>query len=340
MVSFKGLELHNKLRMRFTSYMRAAHYSHPGPAPEVLVVGEMEKPTPGPGEVLVRIAFSGINPTDVKARSGAVPRVINDFLIPHQDGSGVIEAVGPGVDPSRVGQRVWLMLSTFGSNYGTAAEYSVTKSEFAQVLPDGCSLELGATLGVPALTAAYSLFADGPIAGQNVLVTGGAGGVGRAAIELAKWAGARVYTTVSSEAKAQIARDAGADIVVNYRNEDPVGALRGQGITRVVEVNLAANMEMDIAIAQPGMKIISYAADGPDPVLPRRPLMSAGVTIEFMLLFNLVKSKFDHAVDSVNKALSDGALTMPPVTYFSFEDVVLAHMALEAGSTERILIRL
>ena len=172
------------------------------------------------------------------------------------------------------------------------------------------------------------------------MITGGAGGVGRAAIELAKWAGARVYTTVSSEAKAERAREAGADVVVNYRNEDPVGALRSQGITRVVEVNLAANMEMDIAIAQPGMKIISYAADGPDPVLPRRPLMSAGITIEFMLLFNLVKSKFDHAVDSVNKALADGALTMPPVTYYSLDDIAPSHTALESGSSERILIRL
>jgi NADPH2:quinone reductase len=300
----------------------------------------MDVPPPGAGEVQVALEYSGINPTDVKARSGAVTRVIDEFLIPHHDGSGVISAVGSGVDPARVGERVWVMNANVGSRYGTAAEYCVVTSENAQALPDDVDLSLGATLGVPAVTAAYCLFADGPIRDTNVLISGGAGAVGRAAIQLAKWGGARVHTTVSSDVKAAIATEAGADVVVHYKNPSEFESLRDQGISRVIEVNLADNLERDIAISQPGMKIISYAADGADPVIPRRALMTAGITIEFMLLFTVEKTKYAAAVALVNQALADGALTMPPAAYYSLGEIARAHLALEAGSTERILLRI
>ena len=320
--------------------MRAAKYHSTGAATKVLEICDVKRPSLEPGDVLVRISYSGINPTDVKARSGAVPRPIDGFQIPHHDGAGVIEAVGAAVDPARVGERVWVMFAATANKYGTAAEFCAVKSEFAQPLPANCEFELGATVGIPAVTAAYCLFADGPIKDTNVLISGGAGAVGRSAIQLAKWGGARVYATVSSDEKAEIARAAGADVVVNYRDDDAQDQLRGQGISRIIEVNLADNMELDIAIAQPGMKIVSYAADGDDPIMPRRPLMGANVTIEFMLIFNVMKSKFAGAVDTVNRALAEGALTMPPVRYFALDDIASAHTALEAGSTERILIRL
>jgi NADPH2:quinone reductase len=213
-------------------------------------------------------------------------------------------------------------------------------NDFAQPLPDSVSLELGATLGVPAVTAAYCLFADAPIAGQAILVSGGAGAVGRAAVQLAKWAGARVYTTVSSDEKMQIATEAGADTVVNYKQKGAVDQLKDRGISRVVEVNLAANLELDLAISQPGMKILSYAADGEDPVFPRRALMYSCITIEFMILYNVQKEKFWAAVESVNQALRDGELNMPPVSYFSLDEIVTAHEKVEAGSSERALLRI
>lgn len=318
--------------------VNGARYRQTGSPREVLAVEDFELPDPGPGHVQVQVDFSGINPTDVKARGGRVASVINEFQVPHHDGAGVITAVGEGVSPDRIGERVWVMLAASGNRYGTAASFCNVASEFARLLPGNVPLELGATLGVPAVTAAYALFSDGPIAGTTVLISGGAGAVGRVAIELAKWAGARVVTTVSSESKAKIARAAGADLVVDYTQPEVANQLAGQAISRVVEVNLAANMDLDIEISQPGMKIVSYAADGDDPVIPRRKLMTACITIEFMLLYNVEKPKFWAAVESVEYALAAGALTMPPVQVLPLADIATAHELVESAAPSRILI--
>ncbi len=317
--------------------MRAAFYEKTGPASEVFQVSEVDLPEPGPGQVRVAISFSGINPTDVKTRGRGLAS-IDEFQIPHQDGSGVIDAVCAGVDSNRIGERVWVMLAANGNRYGTAAQYCIVNSELARRLPDSASLELGATLGVPAVTAAYCLFADGPIAGESVLVTGGAGAVGRAAVQLAKWAGARVFTTVSSEHKAQIAIEAGADVVVNYTEPGAIDQLKDQGISRIVEVNLGGNFELDLAISQQGMKIVTYAADGDDPVLPRRALMTAGITIEFMLLYNIPEHKLWKAVEFVEAALAQGALTAPPITLMPLAEIAAAHIQIEAASINRVLV--
>ena len=198
--------------------MKAAVYERTGPAAEVLRVVDIERPEPGPGEVRVRVHVSGINPTDVKSRGGATPRPIDGFQIPHQDGAGVIDAVGPGGPADRIGQRVWVYLAAAGRRWGTAAEWTVVPGPHAVPLPDGVSLELGASLGVPALTAHHLVFADGPVKDTTVLVAGGAGAVGHFSIEFAAWGGAaRVASTASSPAKAELARQAGAGHVVNYR---------------------------------------------------------------------------------------------------------------------------
>src|SRR5258708_701262 len=191
--------------------MKAALYDRYGPAAEVLKVVEVDRPEPGPGQVRVRMQVSGINPTDWKARAGATPRPIDGFQIPHHDGAGVIDAVGDGVDPGRVGQRVGTWLAASGNRWGTAAQWCVLPARQAVPLPDGASAELGACLGVPAMTAHRCLFADGPVDGKNVLVAGGAGAVGHFAIELAKFGNARVVATVSGPPKAELAREAGAD---------------------------------------------------------------------------------------------------------------------------------
>ena len=195
--------------------MRAAVYRADG----VLAVEDFDAPSPGAGEVRVRVTVSGVNPTDWKARASGV-----EFQVPDQDGAGVIESVGPGVDPARVGERVWIYFAAYQRPWGTAAQYSVVPAE--QAVPLGASDELGASLGIPALTAYHCLLADGPIEGATVLVAGGAGAVGHAAIELARWSGARVVATVSSDEKASLARSAGADAVVNYRSGDAVEEIR------------------------------------------------------------------------------------------------------------------
>src|SRR6201999_2951542 len=217
--------------------MRAALYRDMGEAAEVFQVNEVDRPEPGPGEVLVRVHASGVNPTDYKARSGAVPRPIDDYQIPHQDGAGVIEAVGAGVDSGRVGAGARLGRAGAGRRCGTAAEWTTVPVRQAVALPDGASFELGASLGVPAMTAHYCLFADGPVTGQTVLVAGGAGAVGHFAIELAKRAGARVVTTVSSPEKGKLAQAAGADAIVNYTDADASTQIKAfaPAVDRVIE---------------------------------------------------------------------------------------------------------
>jgi len=321
--------------------MRAARYAHVGPAAEVLSVEHVAIPRPGPNQVRVRMAFSGVNPTDVKSRSGAVPRDMADYQIPHHDGAGVIEVVGANVDPSRIGERVWVMLAASDSVYGTAAEYCVVDVKNVRSLPADASLELGATLGVPAVTAAYCVLGDGPVEGKVVLVHGGAGGVGRCAVQIAKWAGATVVATASTPERQQVALEAGADYVFDYRDPDIMFDIQEAvgSVDRVIEVNLTANLELDIEVSKPGTVIVVYAADGDDPVIPRRRLMTAGITLEFMLLYTVTSEKYAAAVQAVEAALADGALTMPPVQVFDLEDVAAAHEAQEVGAQARLLIR-
>ena len=319
--------------------MRAASYSETGKAADVLQVEEIARPEPGPGEVLVRVYASGINPTDYKARSGAVPRPLDDFQIPHHDGAGVIEAVGPGVDPGRVGQRVWLFLAAAGRRWGTAAEWTVVPERQAGPLPDGASFELGAQLGVPAMTAHYCLFCDGPVNGQTVLVAGGAGAVGHFAIELAKRAGARVVTTVSSPEKAALAKEAGADLVVNYRSPDAVDQIKAFGpIDRVIEVALGANLKLDLAVVRPHATIATYAAEAADPALPVRAFMTVNLTLKFVLLYGVPMAAFEKAAADITAALAAGELTGLPMRKFPLADIAAAHEAAESGVPGKVIV--
>ena len=323
--------------------MKAARYDRYGPAREVLRVEDVERPEPGPGEVRVRVEFSGVNPTDWKSRSGATPRPIDGFQIPHHDGAGVIDAVGADVDPGRVGQRVWLWMAAAGRRWGTAAEWAVVPVYAAVPLPDGVSAELGASLGVPALTAHRCLFADGPIDGQTVLVAGGAGAVGHFAIELAKRAGARVASTVSGPQKAELAAKAGADLVVNYREPDAADQIRSfagaAGVDRVVEVALGANLQLDLAVvARPDARIVCYAADGDDPVLPVRACMNANVELRFVLLYGVPAEALIQAAGDITDALADGALTELPVSRFPLDEIAAAQDAVEHRALGKVLV--
>ena len=320
--------------------MRAALYDSYGTAAEVLRVTEVERPEPGPGEVRVQMALSGVNPTDWKSRSGATPRPISGFQIPHHDGTGVIDAVGDGVDPGRIGQRVWIWMAAASSRWGTAAEWSVVPSGQAVALPAAASAELGACLGVPAMTAHRCLFADGPVEGKNVLVAGGAGAVGHFAIELAKHFGARVATTVSGQEKAELAARAGADLVVNYRDADAAEQLRSFApqMDRIVEVALGANLELDLAVSGPHTHIVDYAAEPTDPVLPVRKCMSANVTLRFILLYGVPAPALAQAAADVSGAIDAGALTELPVTRFPLDQIVAAHQAAEAGAVGKVVV--
>ena len=317
--------------------MLAATYAAEGPA-TVLSVGEVDRPEPGPGQVRVQVIVSGINPTDVKGRAGLTPRPIDGFQVPHMDGAGIIDAVGPGVDSSRIGERVWLMFAAL-TRWGTAAQWSIVPSEHAIRLPQNASFDLGATLGVPALTAAVCLFGTGSLAGRDVLVAG-AGAVGHAAISLARWAGARVVATVSGPQKAAIATQAGAHLVVNYREPGAIEAVKEftDGIDLVVEVALGANLDLDLAVCRRGATVVCYAIDGPDPVIPVRRCMGAGLHLRFMLLYSEPSIELATAIRAVNGAVGAGALGLPPIHRYPLDQVVAAQLAQEAGPVGKILV--
>ncbi len=322
--------------------MLAAIYENSGGS-SVLRVHEVPTPDPGPEEVRVRVAVSGVNPTDWKTRKRAAPPQ-GTFQIPNQDGAGTIDAVGAGVSPDRIGERVWVLLAAH-SRYGTAAEYTIVPADHAIPLPDHASFELGASLGVPALTASYCLNADGPLASQTVLVSGGAGAVGHAAIELARFEDAgHVIATVSGPEKAELARAAGANTVVNYRDHDVVDQIRAAvpyGIDQFVEVALDHNLELDIAVAAPHAVITSYAATEESVAhVPVRQLMGPNLTLRFMLLYTVPPRQLKAAIERTTEALAAGALTTLPIHRFTLEQTAEAHDAVEQGAVGKVVIDL
>ncbi len=311
--------------------MRAAVYRSDG----VISVEDVDTPEPGPGEVRVRVRVSGVNPTDWKARAAGA-----ELQVPNQDGAGVIESVGPGVDASRVGERVWIYFAAWQRRWGTAADYCVVRSD--QAVPFDASDDLGASLGIPALTAYHCLFADGPITGKTVLVQGGAGAVGHHAIELAKWAGARVVATVSSPEKGELARAAGADAVTHYTTDDYALSMQHflpDGADRIVEVNLRANLSDDIGFCAPDAVISSYAGGADDVVsVPVRALMTPNILLRFVLVYTIPRDALQAAVDGVSRALEVGALTTLPLHRFPLERAAEAHDAVEAGAVGKVVI--
>jgi NADPH2:quinone reductase len=323
--------------------MRAAAFSHRGPAHEVLAVRDLPDPVPGPGEVRVRIAVSGVNPTDWKTRGTGDP-LPYPWQVPHHDGAGVIDAVGEGVSAHRVGERVWTYLAAYERPWGTAADFSIVPSTYAVPLPEHISFSQGAGLGVPFITAHRCLALDGPLEGRTVLVAGGAGAVGHASIQLARRAGARVITTVSSAEKAEIARTAGPDIIVNYRDSDAVEQIRAaapDGVDRIIEVALATNLDLDLAVLRRHGSIITYAGEPTrQPILPVRQLMVGNVTLRFMLLYFVPEEPIHDAVREITAALQADDLVGLPEVHFSLDPPADAHAAVEAGAVGKVLIDL
>ncbi|MBI2961696.1 MAG: NADPH:quinone reductase [Betaproteobacteria bacterium] len=321
--------------------MKAVWYEKKGPAAAVLRHGDFPDPEPGPGEVRVKVHVSAVNPTDTKARGGWGGNVEMAFarIIPHQDGSGVIDRAGPGVSPARVGEAVWLYEAQLGRASGTAAEYVCVPSENAVRLPDGVSFETGACLGVPAMTAHRCLFQDGGIQGQTVLVAGGGGAVGHAAILLAKWAGARVVTTVSRAEQEETARAAGADLVVNRKSEDVAARVkeftRGAGVDRVIEVAFEANLDLNRAVLKPNGVISTYSSGLPDsaPRFVFSPVMRQGLTMHFVLVYVMPREAHWAAAREVNAALEAGRYRPHVARVFALQETVAAHEAQESGNT-------
>jgi NADPH2:quinone reductase len=317
--------------------MQAAWYERLGAAGEVLQVGETPTPSPGRGEVLVRVACSGVNPSDAKTRAGLrggdipYPRVI-----PHCDGAGIVEAVGEGVDRGRLGERVWLWNAAWGRAFGTAAQYVALPGEQAVPLPASIDFAEGACLGVPALTAYHSVCSHDGVAGANVLVTGGAGAVGFYAIQIAKLKGARlVVATVSGPEKAVLAAAAGADVVVNYRDQDVVAACveatDAAGIDRIIDVDVSANIAADLAVLRPNGRIVAYGSNAPEVPVPFVPAIMTAATLQFFIVYKLAKKDRNEAIGDLTAWLQAGQIRHNVAERLPLERIVDAHEAIESG---------
>jgi NADPH2:quinone reductase len=321
--------------------MRAVWYERNGAA-DVLHTGEMPDPTPGPGEVRVRMVSSGINPSDWKRRQGLTRRMEFPRVIPHQDGAGVIDRVGPGVPESRLGERVWLYQAQIGRPFGTAAEYTVQPAERVIALPANTSFVEGAGLGVPAMTAHRCVCADGPVTGKTVLVTGGAGAVGHYAIQFAKLQGAQVIATVSSDHKAQLALAAGADATINYRTEDTVQRLMdltgGAGMDHIVEVDFAGNFKVSREVLRSNGVLAVYAAGiAPQPPVPLQ-FRASNITVRFVLVYDMPEPAKHAAVREITQLLEGGKLRHLAGPHFSLESAIQAHQAVEGGAIGKVVL--
>jgi len=326
--------------------MKAASYTQTGPASEVLKIADLPDPTPGPGEVLVRVMASGVNPSDVKARAGLraggsgmpYPRII-----PHSDGAGEIIGVGEGVDASRMGERVWIWNGQWQRAFGTAAELITVPAEQAVPLPNGVSFDVGAGLGIPALTAAHAVFSNGDVTGQKVLISGGAGVVGRLAIQFARYGGADVYATARGENGLSRIKQAGVHHAFDFSAPDVEQQLAQEvgdgGFDRIIEVEFGLNADLDANLIRPRGRIVTFgSALNLRPEIPFYTYLFKGITIEFVLTYLFEGQERRNAEARVHDALEAGALDIPIAQTFSLEDCAAAHEAVEAGGRDGVVV--
>ncbi len=317
--------------------MRAISYSALGPAASVLTLQDLPTPDPAPGEVLVRLALSGANPSDVKSRMGRPGQTAPAFplIVPHSDGAGTIVAVGDGVPATRIGQPVWIWNGQWQRAMGTAAEFIALPAAQAVPLPDGVSPEAGACLGIPGLTAAEAVFRDGDVRGQTLLISGGAGAVGHNAVQLAAWGGANVIATCAPDAADRV-RAAGAAHVLDYRDPDLAAHVLdltgGRGVDRAIEPEFGVNAAMLAQVLRDGGTIAAYgSALNMTPELPFRSYLFKAITVEFLLIYITPMALRAQMIDRLHAALTTGALVPAVHARFALHHTVQAHECIEAG---------
>jgi len=323
--------------------MKAAYYESNGAAREVLRVGEVETPRAGAGEVRVKLATSGVNPSDVKSRAGLARKIAFPRVIPQSDGAGVIDEVGTGVPASRIGERVWIWNGQWKRPFGTAAEYITLPAAMAVPLPDSVSFAEGACLGIPAMTAFHAVMLAGLGKNSSVLVSGGAGAVSQYVIQFAKRTGATVLTTISSPEKAAAAREAGADHTINYKTEDvgaKVKAIAPEGVDALIEMDLTANAKLIPAVMRPRGSVIVYGT-GPEAAVPASFCLVNSIRLQFFIVYELTAAERAAAVGAINESLKGGWLkNRVAQPTFKLADMVAAHEAVEKGTLGNVVVSL
>ena len=322
--------------------MKAAFYERNGTARDVLQIGDVEAPHPGPGEVRVKLAVSGVNPSDVKSRQGSTRKIAYPRVIPHSDGAGVIDEIGDGVSKTRVGERVWVWNGQWKRPYGTAAEFIGLPATQAVALPEKVSFDTGACLGIPAMTAAHAVAIAEIGKGTTILVSGGAGAVSQYVLQFAKAKGAVCLATVSSPEKAKAAQEAGADQTINYKREnvgDRVMELTGKrGVDVVIDMDLTANAKLLPVVLRPKGRVIIYGT-GPEATIPAAFCLVNSIQLLFFLVYDLDATERERAIATIDSALKQGGLLnrVAQPTY-KLADIAAAHEAVERGSLGNVLL--
>jgi NADPH2:quinone reductase len=315
--------------------MRAAFYEKNGPAREVLRVADIETPEPAPGEVRVKLSTTGVNPSDVKAREGRTRKIAWPRVVPHSDGAGVIDMVGEGVAQARVGERVWIWNAQWKRAFGTCAEYVVLPAALAVPLPDAVSFADGACLGIPAMTAYHAIATADAWAGSTLLVSGGAGGVGHYAIQFAKARGAVVIATVSSDAKAKLAREAGADHTIDYKRDNVGAAVMDltdkAGVDAVIEMDIAANAKLLPGLIRSRGTVVVYGTGTPEATIPSQFLLINSIAVKYIFVYELTAEERAAAIGEINRMLAAGKLINNVALTLPLSDIVAAHEAVEQG---------
>ena len=323
--------------------MKATYYERNGSARDVLMVGDVETPHPSPGEVRVKIAVSGINPSDVKSRQGSTRKLTYPRVIPHSDGAGVIDEVGDGVSKTRIGERVWVWNGQWKRPFGTGAEFIVLPATQAVVLPEKVSFDAGACLGIPAMTAAHAIALADVGKGTTILVSGGAGAVSQYVLQFAKAKGAVCLTTISSPDKSKAAQEAGADHIINYKRDsvgDRVMELTGKrGVDVVIDMDLTANAKLLPAVLRTKGNVIVYGT-GPEATIPAAFCLVNSIRLQFFLVYELDATERERAIATIDSALKQGVLlNRVAQPTFRLDDIAAAHEAVERGSLGNVLMR-
>ena len=322
--------------------MRAVYYERNGTAREVLRVGEVETPRPGPGEVGVKLAASGVNPSDVKSRQGTTRKITYPRVIPHSDGAGVIDAIGDGVSKSRIGERVWIWNGQWKRPLGTAAEFVVLPAAQAVPLPEKVSFEAGACLGIPAMTAIHAINLANVTEGATLLVSGGGGAVSQYVIQFAKAKGANVITTISSSEKAEAAREAGAGHTIDYKRENVservMEITNKRGVDVMIDMDLTANAKLIPGVLRPKGSVIVYGT-GPEALLPAAFCLVNSIRLQFFLVYELDSTDRERAISAIDRALKAGRL-LNRVTHptYHLADTMAAHEAVERGTLGNVIV--
>jgi NADPH2:quinone reductase len=325
--------------------MQAAFYNSRGPAADVLHVSQKPDPTPSAGQVRVRLAFSGVNPSDVKSRSGVAARA-GGFpeVIPHSDGAGTIDTLGVGVDASLMGKRVWVYNGQWERPFGTAAEFISLPVAQVIPLPDAVSFEVGASIGIPMMTAMHAVQACGSLLGKTVLVPGAAGSVGFYVTQLARMAGAHVIAIVSNEQKAALARDIGASQTINYNTENLVERVQalthGKGADAIIDLDAATHAPLYGQLLRFQGKAVVYGSNQPQFSTPFGPMILGFVSVYCFIVYKLPPAEMQQVISSVQAMLEDTRLKHPPTSIYPLAEIVAAHQQVERGANAKVLVRL